>query len=138
MPVTPDPIDALVGLRIRAMRRAAGLSQEQLGAAIGVTFQQIQKYERGRNRVSASMIVRTAEALKVSPASLLPEREAATAHDPRSLSILAKIGGAEELLHAYAAITSRPLRSLVLHIATRLAAEARGGPAAEDGESAER
>lgn len=61
----PDPIDVAVGARIRALRTLGKVSQEDLGAAIGVTFQQIQKYERGSNRVSASMLWRTSLALDV-------------------------------------------------------------------------
>lgn len=60
----PDTeIDAHVGARIRDRRRAVGMSQADLGAAIGVKFQQVQKYETGANRVSASRIFRTAEVL---------------------------------------------------------------------------
>ena len=48
-----NAVDVHVGLRIRAARLAAGLSQERLGQELGVTFQQVQKYEKGRNRVGA-------------------------------------------------------------------------------------
>ncbi|GAA0627142.1 helix-turn-helix transcriptional regulator [Brevundimonas kwangchunensis] len=73
-----DPVDRHVGARIRAERTQAGLTQSQLGAAVGVTFQQIQKYERGANRVSASMLVRTAKALGVSVNCLFPDPEGQT------------------------------------------------------------
>ncbi|MGB8842213.1 MAG: helix-turn-helix transcriptional regulator [Aliidongia sp.] len=52
----PNPIDAHVGRRVRLRRILLGLSQERLGAAIGLTFQQIQKYERGTNRIGASRL----------------------------------------------------------------------------------
>jgi transcriptional regulator with XRE-family HTH domain len=55
MTTTPDPIDVEVGARVRARRKAVGMSQAVLADAIGFTFQQIQKYERGTNRVSASV-----------------------------------------------------------------------------------
>ena len=55
-----DPIDIAVGARIRLLRKVRGLSQQALAEAAGVTFQQIQKYERGANRVSASMLSRIA------------------------------------------------------------------------------
>lgn len=58
-----DPIDMHVGLRMRGRRRELGLSQFELGDKLGVTFQQIQKYERGANRVSASKLWHAAEAL---------------------------------------------------------------------------
>src|SRR3546814_8262272 len=50
----PNPIDIHVGARIRLRRTLLGMSQERLGEALGLTFQQVQKYERGANRVGAS------------------------------------------------------------------------------------
>lgn len=60
-----ETIDAHVGKRIRLRRTLLGLSQEKLGEALGVTFQQIQKYERGTNRVGASRLYDIATALDV-------------------------------------------------------------------------
>ena len=53
---TPHPVDVHVGARIRLRRKMAGASQNQLGQALGLTFQQLQKYERGANRISASRL----------------------------------------------------------------------------------
>ena len=61
----PDPIDLHVGRRLRLRRTLQGMSQEALGDAIGLTFQQVQKYERGANRISASVLYRSAQALDV-------------------------------------------------------------------------
>lgn len=61
----PDPIDRFVGARIRGRRLGMRISQTKLGHAIGVTFQQIQKYESGTNRVGASNLFRIASALSV-------------------------------------------------------------------------
>lgn len=61
----PDPIDLHVGTRIRLRRTLLGLSQTDLGTTIGLTFQQVQKYERGSNRVSASILHHIAGALDV-------------------------------------------------------------------------
>jgi transcriptional regulator with XRE-family HTH domain len=58
-------VDVHVGLRIRAARLAAGLSQERLGTALGVTFQQVQKYEKGVNRVGAGRLSDIARVLSV-------------------------------------------------------------------------
>lgn len=58
-------VDASVGSRIKALRRAARMSQERLAERLGVTFQQVQKYERGVNRVSASRLWDIAQALGV-------------------------------------------------------------------------
>lgn len=61
----PDPIDRHVGARIRGRRVGLRISQTKLGQAIGVTFQQIQKYESGTNRVGASNLFKIAKALSV-------------------------------------------------------------------------
>jgi transcriptional regulator with XRE-family HTH domain len=61
----PHPIDIMVGKRIRLRRVQLGLSQTELGQKLGVTFQQIQKYENGANRVSCSRLYETATALEV-------------------------------------------------------------------------
>lgn len=61
----PHPIDVTVGARITSLRLAKGMTQTDLATLIGVSFQQVQKYERGSNRVSASRLWRTAEALNV-------------------------------------------------------------------------
>ena len=63
---TANEIDKHVGLQIRSRRTLLGLSQEKLAEAVGVTFQQIQKYERGTNRVSASRLFNFSKALDVS------------------------------------------------------------------------
>lgn len=61
----PHPVDLHIGRRIRAVREYCGLSQSALGERIGVTFQQVQKYERGANRVSGSMLYEIAGALGI-------------------------------------------------------------------------
>ncbi|MGE4281644.1 MAG: helix-turn-helix domain-containing protein [Magnetospirillum sp.] len=61
----PDAIDVHVGARIRLRRTLLGLSQGELGKALGLTFQQVQKYERGANRVAASTLYRVANTLDV-------------------------------------------------------------------------
>ena len=61
----PHNVDVHVGSRIRLRRKLYGVSQEKLADALGLTFQQVQKYERGRNRVSASKLYETARFLEV-------------------------------------------------------------------------
>lgn len=61
----PNPIDRHVGSRIRMHRMLAGISQERLGESLGVTFQQVQKYEKGSNRVSASRLQHIATMLGI-------------------------------------------------------------------------
>ncbi|XKM38471.1 helix-turn-helix domain-containing protein (plasmid) [Rhizobium ruizarguesonis] len=64
---TANAIDSYVGARIRMRRQLLGMSQERLGEQIGVTFQQVQKYEKGINRIGASRLQRIAEVLQTSP-----------------------------------------------------------------------
>ena len=66
---SPHPIDLHVGRRIRERRKALGVSQERLAEELGLTFQQVQKYERGANRVSSSKLWQIAGALHVSLSS---------------------------------------------------------------------
>lgn len=62
---SPNPIDVHVGSRVRLRRTLLGMSQEKLGEAIGLTFQQVQKYERGANRVGASRLYDLSRVLDV-------------------------------------------------------------------------
>ena len=62
---TPNPIDIHVGSRIRLRRNMVSMSQEKLGEALGITFQQIQKYEKGTNRVGASRLQQISQVLGV-------------------------------------------------------------------------
>lgn len=64
-PRGPDPIDLHVGSQVRARRILLGLSQEKLADGLGITFQQVQKYERGSNRISASRLYNMAQLLDV-------------------------------------------------------------------------
>jgi transcriptional regulator with XRE-family HTH domain len=63
--------DTAIGRRVAAWRKAAGLSQQDLGDTLGVTFQQIQKYETGKNRVSSSALIVLAKALGTTPETLM-------------------------------------------------------------------
>ncbi len=63
---SPNPVDLHVGARVRTRRKFLGLSQSDLADGIGLTFQQVQKYERGTNRISASKLHETARILKTS------------------------------------------------------------------------
>lgn len=64
-PRGPNPVDVHVGSRIRLRRQLLRMSQEKLGDELGVTFQQVQKYERGANRVGASRLYRLSRVLEV-------------------------------------------------------------------------
>ncbi len=64
-PRSPNPVDLHVGTRVRLRRQVLRMSQEKLGDQLGVTFQQVQKYERGANRVGASRLWRMSQVLEV-------------------------------------------------------------------------
>lgn len=79
----PDPVDVHVGARVRMRRMLLGLSQERLGEAIGLTFQQVQKYERGTNRVSASRLYELSCVLDVPVSYFFEEMDRETASPRR-------------------------------------------------------
>lgn len=112
---TPSDIDQTVGMRITALRKARGLSQTALGKAVGVTFQQIQKYERGTNRVGASRLQQIAKSLDVPVSALFDEKTEETGQFS-DLSFLAT-PGAVALLKAFAEIENGELRRNVLALA---------------------
>jgi transcriptional regulator with XRE-family HTH domain len=76
----PDPVDKYVGSRVRMRRIMLGMSQEKLGEALGLTFQQIQKYEKGTNRVGASRIQQISDILQVPVSFLFEGGPRSTAH----------------------------------------------------------
>src|ERR1700722_11098995 len=86
----PNPIDRHVGSRVRMRRVILGMSQEKLGEALGLTFQQVQKYEKGANRIGASRLQQISRTLDVPPAFFFegaPSFEAAAGAPPDHLSL---------------------------------------------------
>lgn len=87
---SPNPIDVHVGSRIRLRRNIIGVSQERLGASLGISFQQIQKYERGTNRVGASRLQNIADILNVHISFFFedaPANDVAVTEIPQSSSL---------------------------------------------------
>ena len=121
----PDRLDQALGLAIRLRRHARGLSQSGLGEAIGVSFQQIQKYERGANRVSFSTMMRICEALDCHVSDLVAEVEQLDGAGKRGKGqdTLAQPEAAP-LLEALSQIKSPGVRRTVLELARGLAREA--------------
>ncbi len=117
MAEAPHPIDVEVGARVRAYREAAGLSQHDLSRLINISFQQIQKYERGQNRISVSRLMQIAEQLGTSGAVLLGEAAGPTNDDPKSLL---ETPGALDLLRAYKGIRNAAHRQGLLAMAQAL------------------
>ncbi|MCW2309682.1 helix-turn-helix domain-containing protein [Rhodobium gokarnense] len=104
----PNAIDVQVGHNIRKIRNVKGMSQEKLGEHLGVSFQQVQKYEKGTNRVSSSKLVSIARALDTDIATLFDGVEGIGLDTPLLSLILTSIidrSGGRQLLAAYDAMT---------------------------------
>jgi transcriptional regulator with XRE-family HTH domain len=140
-PLSPHPTDIHVGARIRLRRMMLGMSQEQLGSKLGLTFQQVQKYERGSNRVGASRLHQLSRVLDVPPAFFFDDVDPvrapaipggfaeppAEAFDSDPLRRRETI----ELVEAYYAIGDSALRRRLFDLARALASE--GDPAEQPG-----
>lgn len=140
MAATPDPVDVHVGNRLRSRRVLVGMSQESLATNIGLTFQQVQKYERGANRIGASRLFEFSQILGV-PVSYffedVPSAEGGSATTSRSKS---SAGGGDEdslarretleLVRAYYRIADPVVRRCMYDLATSLASD---GDANTDG-----
>ncbi|WP_336055683.1 helix-turn-helix domain-containing protein [Nitratireductor sp. CH_MIT9313-5] len=125
----PNPIDVHVGSRIRLRRNMLGISQEKLGESLGITFQQIQKYEKGTNRVGASRLQAIASILS-SPVSFF--FEGAPGEDGQPAPGMAEEGASYvtdflnssegiQLNRAYVKISDPKLRRKVLDLVKALA-----------------
>ena len=130
----PNPIDVHVGARVRLRRTLLGMSQEKLGEALGLTFQQVQKYERGANRVGASRLFDLSRVLDVPVSFFFDDMsEEVEALSPRLISGLAEEPASFEtdpmtkretleLVRSYYRITDPHVRKRVLDLAKALGA----------------
>ncbi len=112
---SPDPMDIALGAAVRIRRRTIGMSQEAMAEQCGVSFQQIQKYENGANRISFSRLMQISRALRCRVTDLMdvfdgPDRE--TTEDLDLLSRM-RTPGALELLAAYQQLAPDARSSLV-------------------------
>jgi len=123
-----DPRDAEIGQRVRALRLQRGLSQTELGQLISVTFQQVQKYEKGANRISAGRLQRIAEVLGVPVAYFFAvaqdTSEPAEPDEPAGSGFL-QTEGALRLARAYARIKEPGVRLQLLRLTEAIAGETR-------------
>lgn len=116
-------VDVEVGARVRDRRRALGLSQTALAEAVGVTFQQIQKYERGANRMGASRLQQIGDALKVPPAFFFDGKT--TAFNPlrhpedQILEFFSTLEG-EALIRSFKRIKSQGIRRDIVRLVQKL------------------
>jgi transcriptional regulator with XRE-family HTH domain len=117
---SPSIIDVAVGRNVRVWRMAKGMSQAQLANRLGVTFQQVQKYETGANRIGAGRLVKVAAILGVPISVLFDGTDGA---EP-SRSLLAFVFDARSfrLAHAFAAIKDGALRLSLVNLVEKIAA----------------
>lgn len=133
MKVLPDPTDTHVGRRVRMRRMMLGMSQTELAKAIGVTFQQVQKYEKGKNRVSASRLQQICSILQVPipfffeglPTEAGPSKS--KRGDPSPFEVLELFATSDglTLARAYTKIKDRKLRLPILRLVEELAGRAK-------------
>ncbi len=124
----PNPVDIHVGARVRARRKMLGMSQDQLATHLDLTFQQIQKYERGSNRISASKLYDIASALKTPVAYFFEGYETTDAGDGFVASLYERsvnqfLGTSEgiEIAEAFPRILSGKHRRRILELVRALA-----------------
>lgn len=122
MPRSPDAIDALVGRRIGERRMAMGLSQTALAQRLSVSSQQVQKYEAGQNRISASRLNDIALALGIAPGDLFPKREPEAERDDLSaLRFMTATAEGRAVAAAFPLIRDKALRQALVKITEALA-----------------
>jgi transcriptional regulator with XRE-family HTH domain len=125
-PKKPDPVDVEVGQRIKMQRLQSGLSQSTLAEKLGVTFQQVQKYERGVNRVGAGRLTKIAEVLGVPVSSFFGAHDAKTPkrRDRGTVSSplnLLTVPGALQLLRAYGRLNNGRMRRSIVDMVDNIA-----------------
>ena len=119
LPKKPSSIDVAVGRNVRIWRMARGMSQAQLASRLGVTFQQLQKYEVGANRIGTGRLVKVAAVLGIPIATLF---EGADTDPSRSLLALVADSRAFRLAQAFAAVDNSTLRLSLVYLVERIAA----------------
>lgn len=129
----PNPIDVHVGSRIRLRRNMLGMSQEKLGESLGITFQQIQKYEKGTNRVGASRLQAISSIMSVPVSFFFEDAPGGEANEPRGLAedgstayVVDFLNSAEgiQLNRAFVQIPDPKVRRKVLELVKLLAGSA--------------
>ena len=124
MPSKANPIDVRVGARVKLRRQLLGFSQTELGNALDLTFQQVQKYEKGTNRISASKLHKMAEVLDV-PISFFFDGVEGTKADTDSgdLDLMSR-SETISLVRAYYSIEDEAVRRKVIELLRTLGREA--------------
>jgi transcriptional regulator with XRE-family HTH domain len=116
----PDPRDIEVGRRVRALRLERSMSQTALADRLGLTFQQVQKYEKGVNRIGAGRLQTIAEIFKVSITDLFADNQPA-AQGQQSVYELVDSAAALRLLRAYTRLPNSKLKQALVQMAVAMA-----------------
>jgi transcriptional regulator with XRE-family HTH domain len=116
----PDPRDIEVGRRVRALRLERDMSQTALADRLGLTFQQVQKYEKGVNRIGAGRLQTIAEIFKVSITDLFADAQPA-AQGEQSVYELVDSAAALRLLRAYTRLPNSKLKQALVQMAVAMA-----------------
>jgi len=116
----PDPLDVMVGARIRVFRIHRRISQTDLADQIGVTFQQVQKYEKGTNRIGASRLSRIAAVLGISVGELFESSEEKAGDSALLFRLLAE-PGALRVLKAYSRTSDSRVRHAIAELVEGIA-----------------
>lgn len=119
MEKTDQTFDVALGARLRAQRMLSGISQKRFATELGVSFQQLQKYESGENRMSASKVYLAAATLKVSVGILMGEPPRA---QEDALEAAVGVPGTNQLFDAWRRIQTERDRGILLTLARKLAA----------------
>ena len=117
---SPNLVDIEVGRRIRTRRLSKGISQTALGQPLGVTFQQVQKYEKGVNRVGAGRLQQIAEILDV-PVSFFYGGTDGDSRDTKTVMGFIDTAHAVRLMRAYSRLPSRKVQHAVVDLVERMA-----------------
>lgn len=137
----PNPIDVFVRSRVRLRRLMVGMSQEALADRLGVTFQQVQKYEKGTNRISASRLQAIAEVFRVPPSFFFQEDEAtapaAGIGQTGDLSTFVSSKEGLDLNRAFLKIGDPRVRQSIIALASALSNSERAGERAKTQDAAE-
>lgn len=120
-PKQPDSVDKLVGRNIRIQRLAKGLSQTELANHLGVTFQQVQKYEKGVNRIGCGRLYQIASILGVHVMDFFDGSEKRKVSTSRSVQDLISEPQSFHLVQAFSEINDRRLRSSVVDLVKKIA-----------------
>jgi transcriptional regulator with XRE-family HTH domain len=131
---SPNPVDKHVGLRVRMRRMMLAMSQEKLGNALGLTFQQVQKYEKGTNRIGASRLQQISHILQVPVAFFFegaPNLHGSTGRAPSPSYVSEFLATPEGLLltKAFMRINEPKLRRRIVDLVAEIASECNEGEA---------